>query len=164
MRRSPVYCSECRKGLNSLMAAKIWAEILTVHVAPLAPTGSSWRRSIPHQSVKRRGLPIEKQLSKVQSTGERRFVQPRAADVFAAFNQSARVMDKFICRTYAGRRTSGTNAQSRSGSLDKAIDDPLLASFVEQDGELVAIDQQNVAIAELLVEDAIASSIGRVTR
>jgi hypothetical protein len=39
MRTSHVYCSEYRKGLNSLMAGKIWTEILTVHVGRLRRPG-----------------------------------------------------------------------------------------------------------------------------
>jgi hypothetical protein len=78
------------------MAGKIWTEILTVHVGTFAPTGLARCGSIPHQSVKRRGLPIEKQPSEVQnSAASADFVAAAdAADVFAAFNQGAWFKDK----------------------------------------------------------------------
>src|SRR5262249_11148087 len=43
-----------------------------------------------------------------------------------------------------------------SHTLDKTIHHPLLAGFVELDRELVAVDRRDVAVAELLVKDAVA--------
>src|SRR5437763_259795 len=43
-----------------------------------------------------------------------------------------------------------------SRPFDEAVDDALLARFVELDGELVAVDEGDVAVAEFLVEDALA--------
>src|SRR5262249_40600878 len=43
-----------------------------------------------------------------------------------------------------------------SHPLDKAIHHPLLPRLVELDGELVAVDGGDVAVAEFLVEDAVA--------
>jgi hypothetical protein len=45
-----------------------------------------------------------------------------------------------------------------SGRLDEAVDDPLRAGLVEGDLELVAVDRGHPAIAELLVEDAVADA------
>src|SRR5947208_13931970 len=42
-----------------------------------------------------------------------------------------------------------------SGPLHKTIYDLLLAGLVEGDGELVAVDPRDAAIAEFLVEDAV---------
>src|SRR5262249_44935117 len=47
-------------------------------------------------------------------------------------------------------------ARRRSHPLHKTIHHPLLARLVELDGELVAIDGGDVAVAEFLVEDAVA--------
>ena len=43
-----------------------------------------------------------------------------------------------------------------SRPLDEAVDDLLLAGLVEGDGQLVAIDPDHFAIAELLVKHAVA--------
>ena len=43
-----------------------------------------------------------------------------------------------------------------SHPLHKAIHHPLLPGLVELDGEFVAVDGSDVAIAEFLVEDAVA--------
>src|SRR5262245_17882523 len=42
-----------------------------------------------------------------------------------------------------------------SSPLHKAVHDLLLAGLVEGDGELVAVDLGDAAVAELLVEDAV---------
>ena len=43
-----------------------------------------------------------------------------------------------------------------SHPLDKTIHDPLLPGPIELDGQLVAVDGGDVAVAEFLVEDAVA--------
>ena len=43
-----------------------------------------------------------------------------------------------------------------SNSLDKAVHDALFAGLVEVNGELVAVDLRHIAVAELLMEDAVA--------
>src|SRR5246127_583541 len=48
----------------------------------------------------------------------------------------------------------GTPAD-RSRPLDKTVHDLLLAGLVEGDGELVAVDLHDMAVAEFLVEDAV---------
>jgi len=45
--------------------------------------------------------------------------------------------------------------------LHEAVHHLLLAGLVELDGELVAVDDADAAIAELLVEDAVADREGR---
>src|SRR5262249_39848100 len=47
-------------------------------------------------------------------------------------------------------------ARRRSHPLHETIDHPLLPRLVELDGELVAVDGGDVAVAEFLVEDAVA--------
>ena len=48
-----------------------------------------------------------------------------------------------------------------SHPLHKAIHHALLPRLVEIDGQLVAVDGGNVAVAEFLVEDAVAEGEGR---
>jgi hypothetical protein len=47
-----------------------------------------------------------------------------------------------------------------SRPLDETIHHALLARLVELDGELVAVDGGDVAVAEFLVEDAVAEREG----
>src|SRR5579871_3711790 len=57
-------------------------------------------------------------------------------------------------KSYEGD-TLGINVTALLRPLHKAIDHLLLASLVEGDGELVAIDFHHMAVAEFLVEDAV---------
>jgi len=49
---------------------------------------------------------------------------------------------------------------SASHPLHETIHHALLAGFVEVDGQLVAVDGGDVAVAEFLVEDAVAEGEG----
>jgi len=51
-------------------------------------------------------------------------------------------------------------ARESSHPLDKTIHHALFASAVESDGELVAVYCRDVAVAEFLVEDAVAQREG----
>src|SRR5579885_1629728 len=51
--------------------------------------------------------------------------------------------------------------EAGSHPLHKTIHHPLLPRLVEADGQLVAVDGGDVAVAELEVEDAVADRIGR---
>src|SRR5579871_6983436 len=57
-------------------------------------------------------------------------------------------------KSYEGD-TLGINVTALLRPLHKAIDHLLLASLVEGDGELVAVDFHHMAVAEFLVEDAV---------
>src|SRR5262249_40026457 len=46
-------------------------------------------------------------------------------------------------------------------AFDKRIDHPFFARLVEGDGELVAFDRDDVAVAEFLVEHALADAVRR---
>src|SRR5262249_394667 len=48
-----------------------------------------------------------------------------------------------------------------SHPLDETVDHPLLAGLVELDEKLVAVDHADLAVAEFLVEHALAHGIGR---
>src|SRR5215475_6260108 len=50
---------------------------------------------------------------------------------------------------------------STSHPLHKAVHHLLLPGLIERDGELVALDLHNVAVAEFLVEHTVADRIGR---
>src|SRR5687767_317841 len=52
---------------------------------------------------------------------------------------------------------------SRSRPLDEAVEDAFLAGLVEVDGELVAVHPDDLAIAEFLVENALARGEGAGT-
>jgi drug/metabolite transporter (DMT)-like permease len=56
----------------------------------------------------------------------------------------------------AKQATRPVRSTPHSHPLHEAIHHPLLARLVELDGELVAVDGGNVAVAEFLVEDAVA--------
>src|ERR1700722_3944828 len=61
----------------------------------------------------------------------------------------------------------GASAQTKtlgaatSHFLDETVHHLLLAGMVEIDGELVALDVGDIAVTELLVEDAVAGAEGR---
>ncbi len=60
-------------------------------------------------------------------------------------------------------RYKGTPAiAGRLCSRHKTIDDLLLTGFFERDGEFVAIDPGDMAVTELLMEDAVAQGEFRV--
>ena len=50
---------------------------------------------------------------------------------------------------------------SASNPLHETIHHALFAGFVEGNGQLVAVDGDDVAVAEFLVEDAVAGREGR---
>ena len=55
----------------------------------------------------------------------------------------------------------GRLSRHRSRPLDISVDHALFAGLVECDGEFVAVDGGDVAVAEFLVEDAVAAGVMR---
>src|SRR5689334_9993724 len=53
-------------------------------------------------------------------------------------------------------RSEFDSARLSSHPLDETIHHPLLAGAVELDGQLVAVDRGDVAVAEFLMKDAVA--------
>src|SRR5690606_29878564 len=57
---------------------------------------------------------------------------------------------------YRVGRSNSSPLEGRSSLLHKGVDHLLLSRLVEGDHQLVALDRADVAVAELLVEDAVA--------